>query len=118
MQITILFAKEVPTCSLLHEVLHDLEVSVEAGRPQGRGVGLGGAVDVCAPVHEEADDAAVAGGGRAPQGGRALDRLAVKRDGAWKKSVGEIFIFPRTNALVDPKKKTETLKNSWKYKSL
>ena len=57
-------------------------MSVEAGGPERRRVGLGCRVDVGAPLRQQPHDVGVAGGGGAPQRRRALDRLAVEGDGA------------------------------------
>ena len=57
-------------------------MSIEAGRSQWCGVGLGGAVDVGPAVREELHDGAVAGCGRAPERGCALYRLPVEGDGS------------------------------------
>ena len=48
---------------------------VEAGGPERRRVGLGRRVDAGAALRQQAHDVGVAGGGRAPQRRRALDRL-------------------------------------------
>ena len=76
------------TSSFFHQILYNVEMSVEACRPQGSRVGLGGGVDVGAALGQHLDDGAVSGGGGAPQGRCSLNGLAVESDGAGLLHVG------------------------------
>ena len=71
------------TCSMLNKVLHDFKVSVETGCPQGRGVGLGGWVDVSAAIGQKLHDLKVAGGSGTPQRGSPFYRFAVESNWTW-----------------------------------
>ncbi len=57
-------------------------MTVEAGSPERRRVGLGRRVDVGAPLDEEAHDGAVARRSGTPERWCAFDCLAVKGHGA------------------------------------
>jgi len=66
----------------LHQVAHDLDVSVEAGGAQRRAIRLGRAVHVGALAHQVLDNFEVARGAGAPERRRALDVLALEVDEA------------------------------------
>ena len=70
------------------EELDYFVVAVKAGGPEGRGVCLCGWVDIGAPLDQKANYFCVSGGGRAPEGWRALYRLAVEGDAAGLLHVG------------------------------
>lgn len=63
---------------MLDQVFDDFKVAVEAGGPERRRVGLGGAVDGGAAADQETDDGHVTGGGGHPQRRRPFDRFAIE----------------------------------------
>lgn len=66
------------TCTLVNEELDDVEMAVEAGGSERRGVGFCGGVDTGPALHEELDHEEVSGSGGTPQRRRAFYRLSIK----------------------------------------